>query len=171
MQEARSIALSKHEAQETTYRQLETLYPPLTVAEIEAAKAAIAAKQPAMEEYSGEEFGRRIRRRSSETRRRTGRGVGEGGSNSAMGNVDDPTRRVGIGSNNELSAGASQQLPDWLEISVESALHEFWQYRRDIRSLLVETIEDIEWGQARRNVWGSRFRLRSPSNGVTFEVR
>jgi hypothetical protein len=51
-----------------------------------------------------------------------------------MGNVDDPTRRVGIGSNNELSAGASQQSPDWLEISVESALHEFWQYRRDIRA-------------------------------------
>jgi hypothetical protein len=49
MKEARSIGLSKHEAQETTYRQLETLYPPLTQAEIEAAKAAIEAAQPAME--------------------------------------------------------------------------------------------------------------------------
>jgi hypothetical protein len=49
MKEARSIGLSKHEAQETTYRQLETLYPPLTQAEIDAAKAAIEAAKPPME--------------------------------------------------------------------------------------------------------------------------
>lgn len=49
MKEARSIGLSKHEAQETTYRQLETIYPPLTQAEIDAAKAAIEAAQTPME--------------------------------------------------------------------------------------------------------------------------
>jgi hypothetical protein len=38
MRESRDLGLTKREAQETAYRQLETLYPPLTAAQIEAAK-------------------------------------------------------------------------------------------------------------------------------------
>jgi hypothetical protein len=57
MKEARSVGLSKHEAQETTYRQLETLYPPMTQAEIEAAKAAIEAAQTPMEEPQEKQVG------------------------------------------------------------------------------------------------------------------
>ena len=47
MREARDGGLTKREAQETAYRQLETLYPPLTREQIEAAKREAAERQAA----------------------------------------------------------------------------------------------------------------------------
>jgi hypothetical protein len=47
MREARDLGLNKREAQETAYRQLETLHPPLTAAQIEAAKREADEKRAA----------------------------------------------------------------------------------------------------------------------------
>jgi hypothetical protein len=138
----RASAPNKYEAQEATYVALDRLR-----------RLKIGRRV----------FDRRIRRRSSETRRRTRRGVGEG-SSSATGCVDEPARRVGAGSRNELGAGASRQSsdsPGWLEISIESALNESRQCRGETRAEGAGSSQVAAGGNGRgrraglagRNVW------------------